>query len=162
MWNYLKLKFMSIFVVVQSLSHVCLCNPMDCSMPGFLSINISWSLPKLMFIELVHWCHLTISSSVSPFSFCFPSIRLFSNEFFISGGLSTRASVSASVLPMNIRGWFLLRWTGLIALQSKGLSRVFSNTTVQKHQFISTQPCSQSNSHILTKDIDREMLSPNY
>ena len=119
MWNYLKLKFMSIFVVVQSLSHVCLCNPMDCSMPGFLSINISWSLPKLMFIELVHWCHLTISSSVSPFSFCFPSIRLFSNEFFISGGLSTRASVSASVLPMNIRGWFLLRWTGLIALQSK-------------------------------------------
>ena len=68
-----------------------------------------------------------------------PSITVFSSQFFASGGQSTGVSASASVFPMNIQDWFLLGWTSLISLQSKGLSRVFSNTTVQKHQFFSTQ-----------------------
>ena len=89
------------------------------------------------------WCHTTISSSVVPFSSCpqsFPASESFPlSQFFASGGQSTGASASASVLPMNIQDWFPLGLTGLVSLQSKGLSRVFSNTTVQKHQFFSTQ-----------------------
>ena len=85
------------------------------------------------------WCHPTISSSVIPFSSClqsFPASGSFPvSQLFISGGQSTGASASASVLPMNIQGWFPLELTGLISLRSKGLLRVFSNTTVQKHQF---------------------------
>ena len=86
------------------------------------------------------WCHLTISSSVIPFSSCLQSFSasgsFLRSQFFASGDQSIGASASASVLPMNIQDWFPL---GLISLQSKGLSRVFSNTTVQKHQFFSTQ-----------------------
>ena len=86
---------------------------------------------------LSQWCHPTISSSVVPFSSClqfFPVSGSFPmSQFFTSGGQSIRASASASVLPMNIQDWFPLGWTGLISLQSMGLSRVFSNTTVQKH-----------------------------
>ena len=89
---------------------------------------------------LSQWCHKTISSSVVPFSSCpqsFPASRSFPVSGLIaSGGQSTRASVSASVLPMNIQGRFPLGLTGLISLLSKGLSRVFSSTTVQKHQFL--------------------------
>ena len=89
------------------------------------------------------WCHPTISSAVVPFSSClqsFPASGSFPmNWFFPSGGQSIGPSASASVLPMNIQDWFPLGWTGWISLQSKGLSRVFSNTTVQKHQFFSTQ-----------------------
>ena len=89
------------------------------------------------------WCHPTISSSVVPFSSClqsFPASGSFKmSQFFASGGQSTGASASAPVLPMIIQVWFSLGWTGWISLQSKGLSRVFSNTTVQKHQFFSTQ-----------------------
>ena len=85
------------------------------------------------------WCHPTISSSVIPFSSCLqscPASESFPmSQFFTSGGQSTGVSVWASVLPMNIQDWFPLGWTGLISLQSKGLSRVFSNTMVQKHQF---------------------------
>ena len=85
------------------------------------------------------WCHPTISSSVIPFSShlqSFPASRSFPmSRFFASGGQSIRVSASASVLPMNIQKWFPLGWTGWISLQSKGLSRVLSNTTVQKHQF---------------------------
>ena len=96
------------------------------------------------------WCHPTISSSVSPFSSCqslpasgsFPMSQL--SEW---GGQSIGVSALASVLPMNTQEWSL-GWTGWISLQSKGLSRVFSNTTVQKHQFFSAQLSSQSNSHI--------------
>ena len=97
---------------------------------------------------LSQWCHPTISSSVIPFSFCLQSFpaSVFSNEFFTSGGQSIGVSASASVPPMNIQDWFPLGLTGVISLQSKGLSRVFSNTTVQKHQFFSTQLSSQSNS----------------
>ena len=100
------------------------------------------------------WCHPTISSSVVPFSSCpqslpasesFPMSRLFA-----WGGQSTGVSAWASFLPNNTQDWSPLEWTGWISLQSKGLSRVFSNTTVQKHQFFSAQLSSQSNSHIHT------------
>ena len=89
------------------------------------------------------WCHRAISSSVIPFSFHLQSF-LASGSFqmsqlFASGGQSIGVSVSASVLPLNIQDWFPLGWTCCISLQSKGLSRVFSNTTVQKHQFFGTQ-----------------------
>ena len=100
------------------------------------------------------WCHPTISSSVVPFSSClqsFPASGSFPmSQFFTSGGQSIAVSTSASLLPMNIQDWFPLWLTSWISLQSKGLSRVFSNTTVQKHQFFSTQPSLWSNSHIHT------------
>ena len=89
------------------------------------------------------WCHPTISSSVIPFSSCpqsFPASGSFPmSQFFASGGQSIEASTSASVLQVNIQDWFPLGWTGLISSQSKGFSKVFSNTTVQKHQFFSAQ-----------------------
>ena len=88
---------------------------------------------------LSRWCHPTISFSVLPFSSClqsFPASGSFPiSQFFASGGQSTGVSDLASVLPMNIQDWFPLGWTGWMSLQSKGLSRVFSITTVQKHQF---------------------------
>ena len=89
------------------------------------------------------WCHPTISSSVVPFSSClqsFPASESFQmSQFFASGGQSIGISASTSILPMNIQDWFPLGWTVWISLQSKGLSRVFSNTTVQKHQFFGVQ-----------------------
>ena len=89
------------------------------------------------------WCHPTISFSIVPFSSrlqCFPASGSFPmSQFFASGSQSIGVSASASGLPMNIQGWFPLHLTGWISLQSKGLSRVFSNTTVQKHQFFSPQ-----------------------
>ena len=103
---------------------------------------------------LSQWCHPTISSSVVPFSFCLQSFlasRSFQmSQLFASGGQSIGTSASRSVLPMNIQTWSPLGWTGWISLLSKGLSRVFSNTTVQKHQFFSAQLSLQSNSHIHT------------
>ena len=100
------------------------------------------------------WCHPTISSSIIPFSSCFQSFTasesFLTSQFFASGDQSVVDSASASVLPMNIQDWFPLGLTGLISLQSKGLSRVFSNTTVQKHQFFGTQLSLWSNSHIHT------------
>ena len=92
---------------------------------------------------LSQWCHPTISSSVVPFSSCpqsFPASGSFPmSQFFASGGQGIGVSASASLLPMYIQDWFTLGWTGGISMQSKGLSRVFSNTTVQKHQFFSAQ-----------------------
>ena len=89
------------------------------------------------------WCHPAISSSVVPFSSCFQSFPTSGSfpmsQFFASGGLSIGVSVSASVLPMNIQDWFPLGWTGWISLQIRRLSRVFSNHTVQKHQFFGAQ-----------------------
>ena len=118
-------------------------DPMDCSMLGFpahhqLTPGIcSNSCP------LSPWCNLTISFSAIPFLFCpqsFPAWGSFPrSQFFASGGQSTGVSASTSVLPMNTQDWFPLGWTGWISLQSKGLSRVFSNTTVQKHKFFGTQ-----------------------
>ena len=93
--------------------------------------------------QLSQWCHPTISSSIVPLSSClqsFPASESFPmSQFFVSGGWSIGVSASASVLPMNIQDWFPLGWTGWISLQSKGLSRIFSNTTVQKHQFFHAQ-----------------------
>ena len=100
------------------------------------------------------WCHPAISSSVVSFSSCLQSLPASESfpmsQLFTSGGQSTGVSALASVLPKNTQGWSPLEWTGWISLQSKGLSRVFSNTTVQKHQFFGAQPSSQSNSHIHT------------
>ena len=100
------------------------------------------------------WCHPIISSSDIPLSSCppsFPALGSYQmNQLFTSRGQSTGVSASASVLPMNTQDWFPLGWTGWISLQPKGFSRVFSNTTVQKHQFFSAQLSLQSNSHIPT------------
>ena len=97
---------------------------------------------------LSRWCHPTILSSVVPFFSrlqSFPVSGSFQmSQLFASGGQRIGVSASISVLPMNIQDWFSLGWTGWISLQSKGLSRVFSNTTVQKHQFFGAQPSSQS------------------
>ena len=129
------------------------CDPVDGSMPSF---PVHHQLPELAqtHVRRVRWCHPTISSSVIPFSSClqsFPaSVSFQMSQFPTSGGQSTGVSASASVLPMNIRDWFPLELTGWIFLQSKGLSRVFFNTTVQKHQFFSAQPSLYPNSHIHT------------
>ena len=105
------------------------------------------------------WCHPAISSSVVPFSSCPQSLpasgSFHMSQLFAGGGQSIGVSASASVLPMNTQDWSPLGWTGWISLQSKGLSRVFSNTTVQKHQFFSTQVSSQSNSHIHTWPLEK-------
>ena len=100
------------------------------------------------------WCHQAISSSVIPFSSCPQSLPASGSfpmsQLFTWGGQSIGVSASMSVLPMNTQDWIPLGWTSWISLQSKGLSRVFSNTTVQKHQFFGAQLSSQSNSHIYT------------
>ena len=143
---------------VQSLSHVWLFAthelqharpPCPSQTPGVYSNSCPSS----------RWCHPPISSSVVPFSSCpqslpasgfFPTIQLFA-----LGCQSIGASASASVLPMNTQDWSDLGWTGWISLQSEGLSRVFSNTTVQKHQFFSAQLSSQSSSHIHTWPLEK-------
>ena len=131
---------------VSSVTQSCptLCDPMDCSMPGF-PVN---SCPSSQ------WCHPTILSSVVPFSSCFQSFPASGSfpmsQFFTLGGQRIGVSALASVLPMNTQNWSLLGWTICISLQSKGLSRVFSNTTLQKHQFFSALPSLWSNSHIHT------------
>ena len=136
--NYTSVQFSSF----QSLSHVLSLwangfqhtrPPCPSQTPGVYSNScpLSW------------WCHPAISSSVVPFSSClqsFPASGSFKmSQFFTLGGQSIDVSESTSVLPMNIKGWFLLGWAGWICLKSKWLSRVFSNTTVQKHQFFSAQ-----------------------
>ena len=108
-----------------------------------LSITNSRNLLKLMSIKLVMpYNHLILCCPLLLLPSIFPSIRVFSNESVLpSGGQSIRVSASASVLPMNIQDWFPLLLIGWVSLQSKGLSRAFSNTTVQKHQFFSAQLC---------------------
>ena len=105
------------------------------------------------------WCHPATSSSVIPFSSCpqsFPASGSFQmSQLFTSGGQRIAISALTSVLPMNTQDWSPLRWTGWISLQSKGLSRISSNTTVQKHQFLSAQLSSQSNSHIHTWPLEK-------
>ena len=111
---------------------------------------------------LSRWCHPIISSSVVPFSSCpqsFPAWGSFPmSKLFISGGQSIGVSASTSVLPMNTQDSSPLGWTGWISLQSKGLSRVFSNTTVQKHQFFCAQLSLYSNSHIHTWPLENHSL----
>ena len=137
-----------------SVARLCLtlCNPMDCSMPG---LPVHHQL--LEFTQThVHWVGDAIQTShaVGPFSSClqsFPASGSFPiSQLFAWGGQSTGVSASASVFPMNTRDWSPLGWTGWISLQFKGLSRVFSNTTLQKHQFFGTQLSLQSNCHIHT------------
>ena len=105
------------------------------------------------------WCHPDISSSVAPFSSCpqsLPASESFPmSQLFAWGGQSTGVSALASVLPENTQAWSPSEWTGWISLQCKGLSRVFSNTTVQKHQFFGAQLSSQSNSHIHTWPLEK-------
>ena len=111
---------------------------------------------------LSRWCHRTISSSVFPFSShlqSFPASRSFPvSQCFTSGGQRIRASASASVLPMNIQDWFPWGLTSLIFLHCKGLSGIFSNTTVQKHQFFGAQLSLWSNSHIHTRQLKKPCL----
>ena len=107
------------------------------------------------------WCHPAISSSVIPFSSCSQSLpaseSLPMSQLFTWGGQSTGVSALASFLPKNTQDWSPLEWTVCISLQSKGLSRVFSNTKVQKHQFFGTQLSSQSNSHIHTWPLEKPL-----
>ena len=139
------------FVVIQSLSHVWLCDPWTATGQAPLSSTTSRSLPKFMSIEWMI-CYLTILFSATPFSFClqsFPASGFFQiNRFFTSGGQRIGASTSETILPKNIQGWFPLELTGLISLQFKGLSRVFSNNTIQKHQFSGAQSFLWTNTHI--------------
>ena len=130
------------FSSVQSLSRVRLfATPWTAACQASLSITNSQRLHNSC--PLNRWCHPNISSSGIPFSSClqsFPASGSFPvTQFFTSGGQSIGISASKSVLPMNTQDWSPLGWTGWISLQSKGLSRVFSNTTVQKHQFFSAQ-----------------------
>ena len=130
------------FSSVQSLSHVWLfATPWTAAHQASLSITNSQSLPKLMSLELV--MPSSISPSVVPFSSCpqsFPAPESFQmSQLFTSGGQSIGASASASVLPMNIQDWFPWGLTGFSSFQSNWCSRVFSNTTVQKHQFFGAQ-----------------------
>ena len=105
------------------------------------------------------WCHPAISFSVVPFSSCPQSLpaseSFLMSQLFAWGGQSIGVSASTSVLPKNTQGWSPLEWTGWISLQSKGLSRVFSNITVQKHQFFGAQLSSQSNFHIHTWPLEK-------
>ena len=144
-----SIQFNSIqFSSVKSCSTLCI--PMDCSPPGF---PVHHQLLELVqthvhpISDAIQPCHLLLSPLLLPL--IFPSIRIFSNESALHiRWPSIGASASASVLPMNIQDWFPFGWTGWISLQSKGVSRVFSNTAVQKHQFFSTQLSLWSNFHI--------------
>ena len=148
-----SLQFLDSVVIVQSLSCVQLfVTPWTVALQASLSITNSWSLLKLMSIESVMpSSHLILGRPLLLLPLIFPASGSFQmSQFFKSGGQSIGASVSASILPMNTQDWSPLEWTGWTSLQSKELSRVFSNTTLQKHQFFGAQPSSQSNSHIHT------------
>ena len=145
-------QFSSVQFSLVNQSCLTLCDPMDRSMPGF---PIHHQLPEFTQTHV----HPAISSSVV--AFCshfqsFPASGSFQmSRFFPSGDQSIGVSASTSVLPVNSQDWSSLGWTGWISLQSKGLSRVFSNTTVQKHQFFVAQLSSQSNSHIHTWPVEK-------
>ena len=133
-----------------------LCDPMDCSMPGFPVLHYT---PKLAQTP-VHWVGDAIQPSPPLLYPSPPGFNLSQNQgqmsqFFASGGQSIGVSASASVLPVNIQDWFILGLTGWISLQSKELSRVFSNTTVRKHQFFGPQFSLWSNSHICTWPLEK-------
>ena len=146
-WTHLLL-----FSSVQSLNRVC--EPMDHSIPG---LPVHHQLPELTQTHVdsvgdaLQPSHsLSVIAFTSRLQSFLASGSFQMSQFFTSGGQSIGVSASASVLPMNSENWFPLGWTGWISLQSKALSRIFSNTTVQKNQFFGTQPSSQSNSHIHT------------
>ena len=151
-YHIYELKFIS--VQFSSAAQWCptLCDPMNRSTPG---LPVYDQLPEF---TQTH-AHPAISSPVIPFSSCPQSLPASGSfpmsQFFTSGGQSIGVSASASVLPMNTQDWSPLGGTGWISLQSKGLSRVFSTTTVQKHQFFGAQLSSQSNSHIHTWPLEK-------
>ena len=132
-------------VQFSSVAQLCptLCNPWMAGHQVSLSITNSQNLLKLMSIKLVMPSnHLVLCHPLLPLPLVFPSIRILSNESVLhisDQSIGQSISASATVFPMNIQNWFPSGWTGLISLQSKGLSRVFSNTSVQKHQFFSTR-----------------------
>ena len=146
---------LTLFCCCYSITKSCptLCDPMDCGTPGF---PVPHHLLELAQTH-VHWVSDGIQTS-HPLSFPSPPVFNLSQHQSLFQWVdslhqedqSFGTSASASVLQMNIQGWFPLGWTGLISLQSKGLSRVFSSTTIQKHQFFGTQPSIWSNSHIHT------------
>ena len=148
------------YVSVQLLSRVRLCDPMDCSTPGF---SVHYQLPELAQTHN-HWLGDGIQPSHPLFPFSshlqsFPASGSFPmNQFFTSSGQSTGVAASASVLSVNIQDWLSLGLTGLISLQSWGFWRVFSNTTVQKHQFFGAQLSLWSNSHIHTWLLEKPQL----
>ena len=129
-----------------------LCDPMNCTHQASLSITHSRSSLRLTSIEsMMPSNHLILRRPLLLLPLILPSIRVFSNESTLRmSGQSSGVSALAPFLPKKSQGWSPSEWTGWISLQSKGLSRVFSNTTVQKHQFFSPQLSSQSNSHIHT------------
>ena len=149
-------------MVVQfsSVTQLCptLCDPMNRSTPGLPVISPTPGAYSNL-CPLSWWCHTAISSSVIPFSFCPQSLPASGSfpmsQLFTWGGQSTGVSAPASVLPLNTQDWSPLGWTGWISWQSKGLSRVFSKNTIQKHQFFSPQLSSQSNSHIHTWPLEK-------
>ena len=147
---------------VSSVTQSCLTlySPMDCSMPGLPVHHQLLEVTQLMSIESVMASnHLILCQPLLLLPSIFPSISVFSmSQFFASGGQSIGVSALASVLPMNIQGWFPLGLTGLISLQSKELSRVFSSTTVRKYQFFGIPPSLWSNSHIHTWLLERLKL----
>ena len=145
-------------VLFSSLSHVQIfATPRIAAYQASLSITNSWSSLRLTFIESVMpFSHLILCCPLLFLPTIPPSIRVFSmSQLFSWGGQSTGVSALASSLRKKSQGWSPSEWTGWISLQSKGLSRVFSNTTVQKHQFFGAQPSSQSNSHIHTWPLEK-------
>ena len=134
-------------------SYLTVWDPMNCSTSGLPVHHQLPELLKLMSIESVMPSnHLILCCPLLLLPSTFPASGSGMSQLFASGGQSIGATASTSVLPMNIQDWFSLGWTGWISLQSKGLSRVFSNTTVQKHQFFGSQLSSQSNSLTSTHD----------
>ena len=151
-------QFLIQFNSVQSLSHVQLfTTPWITARQASLSITNSQRLLKLMpIVSVMPSSHFILCRPFSSFPQSFPASGSFlMGQLFVWGGQSIGVSASASVLPTNTQDWSPLGWTGWISLQSKGLSRVFSNTTVQKHQFFSAQLSSQSNSHIHTWPLEK-------
>ena len=131
----------SVFIVVQLLSCPTLWDPMNCSMPGFPVLHRLPKFAQTHIDSVMTSKHLILCCPLLLLPSVFPSIRIFSSGLALCIRCqSTGAPGSASVLPMNIQDWFPLGWTSWISLQSKGLSRVFSNTTAQKHQLFDTQP----------------------
>ena len=152
-----ELIFLNKFSVVEKITLQFSCSVMSSSLwpHGLQHARLPCPSPTPRAYSMMsRWCHPTISSSVIPFSSCpqpFPASGSFPlSQFFASGGQSIGVSPLASVLLMNIQDWFPLGWTGWISLQSKGLSNVFYNTTVQKHQLFGAQLSLYSSSHIRT------------
>ena len=157
-WKWFRQKLILFSSVAQSCPT--LCNPLDCSMPAF---PVHHQFPELAQIHVhrvgdaIQPSHPLLFASPPAFKLCSASGSFPVSQFLASGGQSIEVSASASVLPMNIQDWFPLGLTGLI-LQSMGLWKVFSNTTVQKHQFFSAQPSLWSSFHIHTWLLEKPQL----